>query len=89
MKFTWLTFQKHKTLHRLSKKVNLSVGKINCHQRTGIAAGVEFIVRPARNCCPIEIIKLKLTTKSQIENRLPEQMYSDANSRSFNVQPHL
>ena len=60
-----------------------------CSQRTGIAAGVEFIARPARNYCPIENIKLKLTTKSQIETRLPEQKYSDANSRSFNVQPHL
>jgi hypothetical protein len=33
-------------------------------QRSGIAAGGEFIVRPARNRCPIENIKLKLTTKS-------------------------
>jgi hypothetical protein len=41
-------------------------------QRAGIAAGGEFIVRPARNCCPIENIKLKLTTKSQINIRLPE-----------------
>ena len=40
-----------------------------CCQRAGIAAGGEFIVRPARNCCPIENIKLKLTTKSQIEKR--------------------
>jgi hypothetical protein len=24
-------------------------------QRTGIAAGVEFIARPARNCCTIKI----------------------------------
>jgi len=42
-----------------------------------------------RSRCPIENIKLKLTTKSQIETRLPEPTYSDANSRSFNVQPHL
>ena len=58
-------------------------------QRAGIAAGGEFIVRPARNQCPIENIRLKLTTKSQIEIRQPEQKYSDANSRCFNVQPHL
>jgi hypothetical protein len=24
-------------------------------QRTGIAAGVEFIACPARNCCPLKI----------------------------------
>jgi hypothetical protein len=34
-------------------------------------------------------LPLKLTKKSQIETRLPEQKYSDANSRCFNVQPHL
>ena len=34
-------------------------------------------------------MKLKLTTKNQIETRLPEQKYNYANSRSFNVQPHL
>lgn len=60
-----------------------------CRQQAGIAAGGEFIVRPVRNCCPIENIKMKLTTKSQIEIRQPEQKYSDANSRSLNVQPHL
>jgi len=64
-------------------------GLYNGSLRTGIAAGGEFIVRPARNRCPIENIKLKLTTKSQIETRLTELKYSDANSRSFNVQPHL
>jgi hypothetical protein len=71
------------------KIAKIRMVKYNCRQRTGIAAGVEFIVRPARNYCPIENIKLKLTTKSQIEIRLPEQKYSDAYSRSFNVQPHL
>jgi hypothetical protein len=40
-----------------------------------------FIERPARNHCPIENIKLKLTTKSQIDIRLPEQKYSDALTR--------
>jgi hypothetical protein len=50
--------------------VRLPVHKFNCIQllivlpsaqkqtgreRTGIAAGVEFIARPARNCCPIKI----------------------------------
>jgi hypothetical protein len=38
---------------------------------------------------PIENMMLKLTTKSQIDIRLPELKYSDANSRSFDVQPHL
>ena len=81
-------------LHGLVGLINslfvLLLVKKHCwQQRTGIAAGVEFIARPARNCCPIENVKLKLTTKSQIETRLPEQKYSDANSRSFNVQPHL
>jgi hypothetical protein len=42
-----------------------------------------------RNRCPIENMKLKLTTKSSIDIRLPEQKYSNANSRSFNLQPHL
>jgi len=50
---------------------------------------MEFIVRPAQNRCPIENIKLKLTTKSQIENRLPEQKYSDANSRRLQRQATL
>jgi hypothetical protein len=58
-------------------------------QRTGIAAGGIFYNVQPGNRCPIENIKLKLTTKSQIETRLPEPKYSDANSRSFNVQPHL
>ncbi|MBA4057461.1 MAG: hypothetical protein C0490_22290 [Marivirga sp.] len=44
------------------------------------------LFRPARNHCAIENIKLKLTTKSQFETRLPEQTYSNASSRSFNVQ---
>jgi len=26
-----------------------------CTQRSGIAAGVEFIECPARNCCPLKI----------------------------------
>ena len=43
--------------------------------------------------CPEQLlkndIKLNLTTKSQIDIRRPEPKHSDANSRSFNVQPHL
>jgi len=39
-----------------------------------ICEGREFIERPARYKCPIENIKLKLTTKSQIETRLPEPL---------------
>jgi hypothetical protein len=50
---------------------------------------VGYFIMSSRNRRPIENIKLKLTTKSQIDIRLPEQKYSDANSRSFNVQPHL
>ncbi len=49
----------------------------------------DILYRPAWNRRPIENIKFKLTTKSQVDIRLPEQKYSDANSRSFNVQPHL
>ncbi len=49
--------------------VNMKVSFKNCSLRAGIAAGGEFIVRPARNRCQIENIKLKLTTKSQIETR--------------------
>jgi len=77
----------------MSRKIELKsyniLSKPACALRSGIAAGVEFIVRLARNCCPIENIRLKLTTKSQIETRLPEPKYSYANSRNFNVQPHL
>ena len=61
----------------------------DCLQRAGIAAGGEFIVRPARNQWQIENTKLKLITKSQIETRRPEKKYSEANSRSFNGQQHL
>jgi hypothetical protein len=39
----------------------------HCLQRKGIAAGVELIACPARNCCPIMILKYKIITKSQIE----------------------
>ena len=37
-----------------SKKYN-NVQNADSIQRTGIAAGVEFIACPARNCCPIKI----------------------------------
>jgi hypothetical protein len=50
---------------------------------------VGYFTTSSRHRCPIENIKLKLKTKSQIETRLPELKYSDANSRSFNVQPSL
>ena len=30
---------------------NVRVSQYGCHQRTGIAVGGEFIVRPARNRC--------------------------------------
>jgi len=53
--------------------------------RPGIVAGGGFNVRSDRNCCQIENIKYKLTTKSHIETRLPEQKYSDAKSRCLNV----
>ena len=49
----------------------------------------DILLRPARNRCPIENIKLKLTTKSQIDIRLLELKYSDAISRSYNVHEHL
>jgi len=50
------------------------------------AANVEYLQRQgiyylsARYKCPIENIKLKLTTNSQIENRLPEPLLMPANS---------
>jgi hypothetical protein len=34
--------------------INVRVSQYACRQRTGIAAGVEFIERPARNRCPIK-----------------------------------
>ena len=36
-----------------------------CGQRTGIAAGGEFIERPARHKCPFENMLLKLRTKAE------------------------
>jgi hypothetical protein len=51
---------------------------------SGIAADGYFINGHPANRCPIENITLKLKTKSQIETRLPELKYSDANSRSIN-----
>ncbi len=37
----------------------------------------------------VENMKLKLTTKSQIDIRLQELKYSNANSRGLNVLPEL
>jgi len=45
-----------------------------------ICDGREFIARQARYKCQIKNIKLKLTTKSQIETRLPEPLLMLANS---------
>ncbi len=50
---------------------------------------VGYFITSSPEPLPIENIKLKLTTKSQNYIRLPEQKNSDANSRSYNVQPHL
>jgi hypothetical protein len=47
---------------------------LGCLQRLSICEGREFIACPARYKCPIENKKLKLTTKSQIETRLPEPL---------------
>ena len=49
-------------------------------QRSSICEGREFIACPARYKCPIENIKLKLTTKSQIETRQPEPLLMLAQS---------
>ena len=50
---------------------------------------VGYFIMSCLEQCPIKSIKLRLTTKSQIETPLPELKYSDANSRSLNVLPHL
>ena len=52
-------------------------------KRTGIAADGEFIVRAGRTHGPIENIKLKVTTKSKIDIRLPAVKYNNATSRSL------
>ena len=59
---------------------------VNCRQRASICEGREFIERPAQYKCPIENTKLKLTTKSQIETRLPEPLLMLAHSRCYKVQ---
>ena len=41
----------------------------NYRQQKGIAAGGEFIERPAWNRCPIKIFNYKITTKSPTEFR--------------------
>jgi len=56
----------------------------NFCQRTGIAAGGIFYNVQPGTAAQLNI-RLKLTTKSQIETRLPELKYSDANSQSSNV----
>jgi len=47
------------TMSLLSRNIELKsyniLSKPACALRTGIAAGVEFIECPARNCCPIMI----------------------------------
>jgi len=45
-----------------------------CHQRSGIAAGREFIARQAPELKPIEKLKYKITTKSPKEFRPPEPL---------------
>jgi len=46
----------------------------NFCQRSSIAAGREFIARQAPELKPIEKLKNKITTKSQIDIRPPEPL---------------
>jgi hypothetical protein len=50
------------------------------HTTLSICEGREFIARPARYKCPIGNIKLKLTTKSQINKCQPEPLMIVAHS---------
>jgi len=58
-------------------------------QRSGIAAGREFIARQARELKTIEKLKFKLTTKSQIKIRPPEPLLIANRSRLFQRQALL
>ena len=49
----------------------LHVTKRYCHR-------LDILKHPALNRCRVEKIKLKVTTKIQIEPRLCERIYSDA-----------
>jgi len=53
-----------------------SFGKLAYNVRAWRRGGI--VVVSARQLKPIKKLMLKLTTKSQIETRLPEQKYSDA-----------
>jgi len=64
----------------------LSIGGI---QRSGIAAGMEFIARQAPELKPIEKLKHKITTKSPTEFRPPELLLIANCSRLFQRQALL
>jgi len=57
--------------------------------RLGIAAGREFIARQAPELKPIEKLKNKITTKSQIDIRPPEPLLIANYSRLFQRQAML
>jgi len=60
-----------------------------CHQRSGIAAGREFIARQAPELKPIEKLNYKITTKSPTEFRPPEPLLIANCSRLFQRQALL
>jgi len=62
----------------------------NSTQRTGLYDVGEFEKTSARNRSQIEKLMLKITTKSQIETRLPELMpYRITNVHFYSVRPNI
>ena len=58
--------------------VALSSFRVACNGQVLLQVG--YFIMSSPELLPIENMKLKSTTKSQIDIRLPEQKYSDANS---------
>jgi len=70
-------------LNSLFDTYNFTRGRQACHYQSSIAAGRKFIAGQAPELNPMQKVKYTVTTKSQMDIRLPEPLLIPNCSRLF------